>query len=96
MIQNFPIYLVSATDHVTPFVSGVISGQISRDGGAFGALQSGAFTEIGLGTYKLQALTSGDILCNTAALVFTGTGISGGTSDPRVFTLLLQRTSGQL
>lgn len=94
MIQNFPFYLVSSADHNTPFTSGVCSGQISRDSGAFVALQSGSFFETGLGFYRVQALTSGDLLANTASLVFTANGISGGTSDPRPFTLILQRTSG--
>ena len=96
MIQNFPFKLVSASDHITSFTSGVISGQVSRDGGSFGALQSGTFTEMGLGFYKLQALTSGDLLANTVALTFTGTGISGGVADSRDFVLVLQKTSGQL
>ena len=95
MVKPFLIDLVSATDHLTPFTSGVVSGQISRDGAAFTALQSGEFTEVGLGTYKLQALTSGDLLCNAAMLVFTANGISGGVSDPRRIPLVLQRSSGQ-
>lgn len=95
MIQNFPFPLVSAADHVTPFISGVVSGQISRDGGSFAALQSGAFTELGNGFYSLQAFTSGDLLCNTAAVVFNCVGISGGAADPRRLSLVLQRTSGQ-
>ncbi len=95
MILNFPIYLKSAADHITPFVSGILSGQIARDGGAFGPLQSGVFTEIGLGYYNLLALTSGDLLANTVKLLFTGDGISGGTSDPLPLSFILQRTSGQ-
>lgn len=93
MITNFPFKMVSATDHVTPFTSGIISGQIARDNGNFGALQSGLVTEIGLGFYRVN-LTSGDLLCNTAALTFTGVGVSGGNSDPRDFGLILQRSSG--
>lgn len=95
MVQNFPIYLRSATDHVTPFVSGVLSGQVARDGGSFGVLQSGAFTEIGQGFFNLQALTSGDLLANTVKLLFTARGISGGNSDPLPMSFVLQRTSGQ-
>lgn len=95
MIQSFSIYFKSSTDHVTPFTSGVVSGQIARDGGAFGPLQSGAFSETGLGFYRLQSLTSGDLLANTASLLFTANGISGGTADPVPFSLILQRTSGQ-
>jgi hypothetical protein len=95
-VPNFHFYLVSQADHVTPFTSGVCSGQIARDGGSFVALQSGAFTEVGLGFYRVQALTSGDLLCNTASLLFNATGVSGGPgADPRPFTLVLQRTSGQ-
>lgn len=96
MITNWMIYLKSASDHVTPFTSGVVSGQISRDGAALGAFQSGAFTEVGNGFYKLQAITSGDILCNTAAMLFTATGISGGTSDPLPMTLVTQKVSGSV
>lgn len=94
-ILNFPFYMKSSLDHVTPFTSGVCSGQISRDGGAFVALQSGAFTETGLGFYRVQALTSGDLLANTASLLFTANGISGGVADPVPLAFILQRTSGQ-
>lgn len=94
-ILNFPVYLKSAADHVTPFTSGVVSGQIARDGGAFGPLQSGAFSEQGLGWYNLQALTSGDVNANTVRLQFTAVGISGGASDPLPLGLVLQRVSGQ-
>ena len=91
-VLNFPFYLKSSADHITPFVSGICSGQISRDGGAFTALQSGGFTEIGLGFYRVP-LTSGDITCNTAALLFTATGISGGTADPTPMSLILQNSA---
>lgn len=92
MVQNFPIYLKSATDHVTPLTSGVVSGQISKDGGPFGPLQSGAFTETGLGYYNLQALTSGDLNCGTASVLFTANQISGGPSDPLPMSFILKRT----
>lgn len=94
MVRNFVFKLVSAADHVTPFTSGSVSGQVSRDGGAFGPLQSGAFTELGMGWYALQALTSGDLAANTAALVFTASRSGGGSADPRDFALVLQRASG--
>ena len=100
-VPNFPIYMVSAADHITPFTSGVISGQIARDpvsGVVWNALQSGFFTEIGYGGYVLQALTSGDLLCNTALLRFTGVSVSGGlgASDAKMFSLVLQRVSGSV
>lgn len=98
MVQNFPFKLVSSADHVTPFTSGVVSGQISRDGGAFGALQSGTavagILEFGQGFYKVN-LTSGDLNANTVALVFNAVGVSGGSADPRGFGMILQRVSGQ-
>lgn len=93
-VNNFGIKLVSSADHVTPFTSGVVSGQIARDGGNFTVLQSGAFTEIGLGWYNLLALTSGDLLANTAKLVFTATGVSGGQSDQRDLFLVMQGNVG--
>lgn len=94
-IANFPLYFKSSADHVTPLTSGIVSGQIARDGGSFGALQSGAFLETGLGFYTLQALTSGDLLANTVKLLFTANQVSGGPSDPLPMSFVLQRTSGQ-
>ena len=91
MLLNFPFKMVSATDSKTPVSGAVVSGQISRDGGAFGPLQSGSITYIGNGWYNLQARTSGDLLANTAALMFTAVG-----ADQRDFGLVLQRSSGQL
>lgn len=89
-VKNFGFYLRSAADHNTPFVSGLCSGQISRDGGVFGPLQSGAFSETGLGFYTVQALTSGDLNANTAALVFTAVNALGGASDPAPYTIVMQ------
>ena len=92
-VSGFPIFMVSAADHTTPFLSGVVSGQISRNAGSFGALQSGTFTERGLGFYTCN-FTSGDLNADTIALVFTATGISGGTADQRSMSMILQRVSG--
>lgn len=92
-ISGFMIYLKSSADHVTPFTSGVVSGQVSRDGGSFGALQSGVFTEIGMGWFKTN-LTSGDLNAVTVALQFTANGISGGSSDPLPLSIVTQRVSG--
>lgn len=94
MFQNFMFKLVSDADNKTPFVSGVVSGQIAKDGGGFGPLQSGSFTEVGNGWYRLQALTSGDLNCNAAALVFTAAGVSGGNANQRDIFIATQRTSG--
>lgn len=95
MVQNFKIYFKSSADHVTPLTSGVVSGQICRDAGTFGPLQSGAFTEEGNGFYRLQALTSGDLLCDTCSILFNAVGISGGTADPLPMTIVTQKVSGQ-
>lgn len=94
-LSGFQFKLVSAADHVTAFVSGVVSGQINRDGTGWGALQSGVFTETGFGWYKVN-FTSGDLLANSVALHFTANGISGGTSDPRDIGIVMQRSSGSV
>ena len=88
------MYLKSSADHVSPFLSGQCSGQISKDGGAFVPMQSGIFTEIGQGFYK-TTLTSGDTLANSLALLFNAVNLSGGQSDPLPMAILTQRTSGQ-
>lgn len=94
-ITNFPFRLVSSVDHVTPFTSGTVSGQIARDGGSFGALQSGAFVERGLGWYD-TTLTSGDLNGGTVRLNFSAVGISGGTADSLGFAMILQKSSGSV
>lgn len=93
MIEDFTFKLVSSADHITPFTSGIVSGQVSKDGSTFGALQSGVFTEVGLGFYKVT-LTSGDMSFNAGALAFTATGVSGGTADQRDFSIITQHSSG--
>ena len=96
-VSGMMVKLVSSADHVTPFTSGVVSGQISRNGGAFGALQSGlavaAYTERGFGFYSLN-LTSGDLAGRVIALHVAAVGISGGTSDPVDLVFVTQKTSG--
>lgn len=92
-VSGFPLYLKSNSDHVTPFTSGVCSGQISRNGGAFVALQSGNFFEVGLGFYGVN-LTSGDVNADVIRLNFSANGISGGASDPLPLGFVMQRTSG--
>lgn len=92
-VSGFPFKLVSSADHVTNFTSGIVSGQISKDCGNFQALQSGNVSEIGYGWYTVS-LTSGDLSCGAAALLFTANGVSGGQADQRDFSLLLQHVSG--
>lgn len=92
-VRNFPIYLRSPEDHVTPFTSGIVSGQVARNSGLFTALQSGEITEVGNGFYNVMALTSGDLDAETAKLMFIARGISGGWSDPLCYSLVLQRNA---
>jgi hypothetical protein len=92
-VANFPFKLVSDVDNKTAFTSGVVSGQISRDGNAFQALQSGLVTEFGQGWYRVN-LTSGDMNGNSIALTFGANGVSGGRAAPRDFGILTQRVSG--
>lgn len=93
-LPAFMFKMVSSADHVTPFTSGVISGQINKDGAGFGPLQSGTqiagYTEQGLGFYSVN-FTSGDLNAGTIAINFVGTGVSGGTADPRSITIVTQR-----
>jgi hypothetical protein len=93
MVQNFLFDLVSDTDNKTPLTSGVVSGQILRDNGAFGPLQSGLVTEKGNGVYSVT-LTSGDLNADTAFLFFDGVKVSGGNAVRRKFSFVLQRVSG--
>jgi len=93
--STFQFYLRSAADHISPFLSGNgISGQINRDGAGFVALQSGQFTEQGLGTYSTN-FTSGDLNGNSIFLLITGTNVAGGACDPLPLSILTQRSSGQ-
>lgn len=79
----FPFYSSGTTAGLT---SGTpISGQISRDGGAFGLLQSGSFLEIGFGWYNCQYLTSGDLAADSIALRFNCSG-----ADVRDVTIITQ------
>lgn len=94
MVRDFGIYFKSSVDHVTPFTSGVVSGQIVRGSGTWGPLQSGAFVEVGNGFYNLQALTSGDLAATKVKLLFTANGISGLSADPVAMTIVTQRVSG--
>lgn len=94
MVRNFTIYLKSSADHISPLLSGIVSGQIIRNSGTFGPLQSGVFAELGNGFYNLMALTSGDLDADTVTLLFTGVSVSGPQSDPLPMSLVMQKISG--
>lgn len=91
-LSGFQIYLKSSADHVTPLVSGTVSGQVSKNAGNFGPLQSGGMiNEVGLGFYSVN-FTSGDLNADTLGLLFTATGLSGiGTSDPLPLSIVTQK-----
>jgi hypothetical protein len=93
-INNFPCSFVSSADGVTSVVSGICSGQVSRDGAPFTALQSGLFTEIGLGGYCVN-LTSGDTNGNTLLFYFSCVSVSGGSALPVRIGMITQKVSGQ-
>jgi hypothetical protein len=86
--NNFVFPMVSTADGQTPVTSGICSGQVSRDAGAYGPFQSGLFVEIGQGDYALRYVTSGDINADTVQFLFTCTG-----AIPRKYTIYPQRTN---
>jgi hypothetical protein len=81
-MANFPIYMVSSTDHVTPKTGLTITAQRSLDGAAFAATANSA-TEIGLGWYVI-ALASTDTNADLILFDFNATG-ADATAFP-VFT----------
>lgn len=89
-VSGFPLYFKSSLDHVTPLVSGVCSGSVSKNGGLFGPLQSGIFNEIGLGAYTV-GLTSGDVNAESLMFLFTATNVSGPVSDPLPIAILTMK-----
>ncbi len=52
-LSNVVVYMVLSIDHVTPGIGKVVTGEISKDGGAFVALTNG-LTELGNGAYSLD------------------------------------------
>lgn len=81
----FPLYM-SGTMQGLSGGAASISGQISRDGGSFGLLQSGTYSEMGFGWYSLLYLTSGDLNGNSVALRFNLSG-----ADVRDITIVTQK-----
>lgn len=80
-VNNFPFYLVSSSDHVTPVTGATVTATRSIDGGAFSAC-SNSVTEIGNGNYKIN-LSSTDTNGTVIILKFTATG-----ADTRILNLL--------
>jgi PKD repeat protein len=52
--SDVPVVMVLTSDHVTPATSKTVTGEVSLDGGAFGAV-AGTITEVGDGMYSFDA-----------------------------------------
>ena len=70
--NNFPIFMVDDTDHITGKTGLSVAGTVSIDGGAFGALTN-PITAIGNGWYKVD-LTAAELNGDSIVLRFTATG----------------------
>lgn len=73
--SNFMIYLVAASDGVTPVTGATVAGTVSLDGGAFGAIANSP-TEVGQGLYVVDFATT-DTNANSGFFRFTASGGSG-------------------
>lgn len=84
-MANFPIYLVSSTDHVTPKtgLGTAVTAQRSLDGAAFASCAN-AVAEVGLGWYVI-ALATTDTNADLILFNFTGTG-----ADATAFPVVTQ------
>lgn len=82
-MANFPIYMVSSADHVTPKTGLTVSAQRSLDGGVF-ANCANAVTEVGLGWYVLSLATT-DTNADLILFEFTATG-----ADATAFPVITQ------
>jgi hypothetical protein len=71
-LAAFPFRMTDSTDHFTPKTGLTVTGTVSQDGGAFGALTN-AVSETGNGWYKVS-FAAADMNADTVALKFTATG----------------------
>lgn len=79
-LSNFEFLMVDSTDHITPKTGLTVSGEISKDGGAFASLTN-SVTEISNGVYKVN-ITQTEMNADVITLKFTGTG-----ADQRTITI---------
>jgi hypothetical protein len=70
-LSDVGAYMVLESDHVTAATGKTVTGQISKDGGAFGALTN-AVSEIGSGMYKVN-LTQAEMNADVIHLKFAAT-----------------------
>lgn len=72
-LAKFPFLMTDSTNH-SPATGKTVTATISKDGGAFGSLNSGdSVTEIGVGIYEVD-LDATDTNANCIILRFTATG----------------------
>jgi len=71
-LAAFPFRMTDSADHVTAKTGLSVTGQVSKDGGAFANLTN-SVVEIGSGWYKVD-LAAADVNADTVALKFTATG----------------------
>jgi len=71
-LSNVVVYMVISLDHVTPAITKSVTGEISKDGGAFVALTN-ALTEIGNGAYNLN-LTQAERNADVSVVVCSALG----------------------
>lgn len=71
-LGNFMFLMLDSSDHVTPKTGLTVTGEVSIDGAAFGALTNSA-SEIGNGIYKID-LAAADVNGTNIMLKFTATG----------------------
>jgi hypothetical protein len=71
-LANFPFRMTDSSDHVAPKTGLTVTGQVSKDGAAFGSLTN-SVSEISNGWYKVN-LAATDLNADTVALKFTATG----------------------
>lgn len=82
-LAGFTFYMVQSVDNITPATGLTITGQVSIDAGAFGALTNNA-TEISAGVYTID-LDATDLNGDTITLKFTATG-----ANAEIITIITQ------
>lgn len=82
-LNAFMFMMLDSTDHITPKTGLTVSGTVSIDGAAFGALVN-SITELANGVYKVN-LAAADTNGTSLMLKFTATG-----ADPRYIPIITQ------
>lgn len=82
-LANFEFLMLDSADHVTPKTGLTVTGTVSLDGAAFGALTN-SVAELSDGIYTIN-LAAADLNGNVCTLLFTATG-----ADNRYITIVTQ------